>query len=1219
MYRSTLVSKKALPTSINLFAREGARIHIRGRPLPGEFEHELHGGTSAAPLRHRVFQQLPHKGVDRRIILRRIDFRLPDKVAREIQLEIPAIPQASYEWQVLAILWKKSLCGAGNMSQPEKIQQLLSEKPGLKAQQIASELGIEKSQVAAALYGFLSGEVVQDNAYRWWLKTRETRPPEGAVEPRTLLAQLCRYYLECLSCESGSGIDIPAAADGMDYVGLPNLPFAGQGSAPAEDERAIKRLVRKVRRERSQLALFIGYAIRVRWTRIRDNEETRLEPVLLYPIELDETRSEPLRPASGIPLFNLEALKRLPSVDSGNAIDEAIQLVEELGIANAEEDLPQWDEIVFRLRQCRPEWDWQEDLNPYALSQGPRLAELRAPGIYNRAVLFAGTRSPFTYGLEVELRKLAQLDEEAVRDTALGLWLRGENIAAPMWEDRPILEILPLNTEQRQAVVQGLNAPLTVVTGPPGTGKSQVVTSLLVNQSWHGGSVLFSSKNNHAVDVVESRVNDLGPSPLLLRLGKEEHHARIAQHLTAGLAESANPDDAAAYAWKMEAHEETRARFESVKARTAAVVSLRNLVDELERAAEPARAVFSRDRFAGFRSLDVEAIRRRLDALSAALEAVTQHGQTTVVRFLREPMKGRRFKRIEEAAGQLAADGEMLGARPPDGAPGEGNLEKWEEFRRTFLERLELAARVHAYLLSLDALRSAAPLESLACELTRIAGESAQNSVETLRSWLRLRPSRWTPDQRRLLSEYVSLLQMIAGGDRYDEGAGRKVFRRYYSVFPKAAKILPCWAVTSLSARGRLPFEPGLFDLVVIDEASQCDIASALPLLFRARRAVIIGDPLQLKHVSTVAPQQDRLVLAAHGLAEGRAAWAYSVNSLFDLARSLCRHEDIVNLRDHHRSHRDIIGFSNRHFYRGSLRVVTDHDALKRPQTGGTAVRWVDVRGRVVRPSGGGALNTVEAEAVIAGVRKLVVEGGYTGAIGVVTPFRAHANRIRTLAHQDQELSRRLAALQFVVDTVHGFQGDERDVIFFSPVVSSGIGESAMRFLKGHANLFNVAITRARSELVVVGDRQAALRSDVGYLAGFAEYTRDLAAPDDRQTAAGELGPEYPVVAHPELVSDWERIFYRAMYAAGLRPVPQYEEAPYTLDFALFRGERKLDIEVDGENYHRHWDGELCRRDQIRSRRLSDAGWDIARFWVYEIRDDLEGCIERVQRWAAAS
>jgi very-short-patch-repair endonuclease len=232
-----------------------------------------------------------------------------------------------------------------------------------------------------------------------------------------------------------------------------------------------------------------------------------------------------------------------------------------------------------------------------------------------------------------------------------------------------------------------------------------------------------------------------------------------------------------------------------------------------------------------------------------------------------------------------------------------------------------------------------------------------------------------------------------------------------------------------------------------------------------------------------------------------------------------------------------------------------------------------------------------------------------------VTPFRAHANRIRMLVHQDVELSQLLAPLGFVVDTVHGFQGDERDAIFFSPVVSAGAGENTLRFLKSHGNLFNVAITRARSDLIVVGDRQAALDSGVAYLAGFAEYVRDLTASERGAAADGELGADYPAVAHPELVSHWERIFYGAMHGAGLRPVPQYEEPPDTLDFALFDGERKLDIEVDGENYHRNWDGEVCRRDQIRSRRLSDRGWDVMRFWVYEIRDDLEGALRKVKQW----
>jgi very-short-patch-repair endonuclease len=262
-------------------------------------------------------------------------------------------------------------------------------------------------------------------------------------------------------------------------------------------------------------------------------------------------------------------------------------------------------------------------------------------------------------------------------------------------------------------------------------------------------------------------------------------------------------------------------------------------------------------------------------------------------------------------------------------------------------------------------------------------------------------------------------------------------------------------------------------------------------------------------------------------------------------------------------------------------------------------------------------MNLPEAQALVAEARKLIVEQGYDGSIGVVTPFRAQANRIRTLAQQDAELSSRLAAVQFVVDTVHGFQGDERDVILFSPVVSLGIGESTLRFLKNHGNLFNVAITRARSELVVVGDRQAALDSEVEYLASFAEYAHSLGSRESL-AAAAQLGPEYPAVAHPELVSDWERVFYKALYSAGLRPVPQYDESPYTLDFALFDGERKCDIEVDGENYHRNWDGELCRRDQIRSRRLSDAGWDIMRFWVYELREDMQGSVARVQSWMNA-
>jgi superfamily I DNA and/or RNA helicase len=228
----------------------------------------------------------------------------------------------------------------------------------------------------------------------------------------------------------------------------------------------------------------------------------------------------------------------------------------------------------------------------------------------------------------------------------------------------------------------------------------------------------------------------------------------------------------------------------------------------------------------------------------------------------------------------------------------------------------------------------------------------AENSEELWRCWLRIQPSK-LDQQARLLGDYSAIVRLMAAGGE-GQRPGREVYRRYYELFPKVSKYLPCWAVTSLSARGRIPLEPNFFDLVVIDEASQCDIASALPLLFRAKRAVIIGDPNQLKHISGISPRQDRALLEQHGLVAERAGWSYSTTSLFDLATTLARPADIIVLRDHHRSHADIIGFPNKHFYEGKLRVATKYQLLRPPPRGYPAVRWIDVCGEVRRPPEGG-------------------------------------------------------------------------------------------------------------------------------------------------------------------------------------------------------------------------------------------------------------------------
>src|SRR6185312_16155653 len=137
----------------------------------------------------------------------------------------------------------------------------------------------------------------------------------------------------------------------------------------------------------------------------------------------------------------------------------------------------------------------------------------------------------------------------------------------------------------------------------------------------------------------------------------------------------------------------------------------------------------------------------------------------------------------------------------------------------------------------------------------------------------------------------------------------------------------------------------------------------------------------------------------------------------------------------------------------------------------------------------------------------------------------------------------------------------------------------------------------------------------------FARYVADHARrrPQRPLRSNGE-SRDYPAVAHPERVSEWEKILYAALVDAGLRPIPQFDVDQYDLDLALIRPNgRRLDIEIDGERYHRDWDGELVRRDQLRNLRLIEMGWDVLRFWVYEVRDSLPACVSRVAAWAEAA
>jgi very-short-patch-repair endonuclease/polyhydroxyalkanoate synthesis regulator phasin len=1047
--------------------------------------------------------------------------------------------------------------------------------------------------------------------------TRASAPPSTPPLPQTALAKLCRYYLDCISQESE--LDISVFANGwfgLDYVELGSMPLVSGDKGVFE---TAKHLLDKTRRDRGRLVIYLGYPVRLRHVRGRNGwEGFRAEPVCLWTFqERPESPGDAPAVSDEMPVFNFAVLRCLART-TGNFLDEAIQLAEELGITAAGKDPPGLDELFDRLHTARSEWDWKEYPDVHSLSGNPALSEFTEEGIYNRAILVAGERPLHTQALEIELGKLAQLKETDYANTALGQWVAGQSGAFESRSEEPLVEVLPLNSGQRAAVRRGLDSSLTVVTGPAGTGKSQVAASLVMNAAWRSKKVLFAGRNEKAVDVVETRCNNLGLRPVLLRVGGKEYQANLAEYLDSLLAATATRKDKARFKESLAIHKRLRRQLQDLDGRLQHLIACRNRVDGLEQQVEPFRSLFGETCFRGLCGSDVRSHTPAVTRLKSACARVSPATRGFWGKILWPFVKSARLRKLWDAAEAVRDIIRLLGMDLPSDEVSEDSLDRWVSLVEEVDCRFAAGCLVARYFDELSVLEAVPAAETFAVSLRNLEEDAAGNSVALWDSWLRLQPRRLSRSQRKCLDRYVALLRIILAGSQQQTSISKRVFHEYYEILPEVTSSLTCWTVTSLSARGRVPFEPGLFDLVVIDEASQCDIASALPLLYRAKAAVIIGDPKQLRHISGVTERQDRQLMSKHALAGEWESWAYSANSLFDLARSLCGHDDVVNLRDNHRSHAEIIGFSNGEFYEGRLRVATSYGRLRSPS--GPAVRWVDVKGRVTRPANGGAINEDEARAVVEELKRLMLEEHYQGSVGVVSPFPAQANRIRDLAAQEKPLEQALTSGALLVDTVHRFQGDERDLMIFSPVASDGMTESVLSFLRRNGNLFNVAITRARSALVAVGDRDAAQHCGVGYLARFARYSASSRRGDvSKSPEAADLGPAYPPIARPEFVSPWEHVLYKALYFAGLRPVPQYSVEQYLLDFAIIIGDRKLNVEVDGEYYHRNWDSESCRRDQLRSQRLIELGWDVMRFWVYQVRDDLPACVARVKTWAERS
>jgi very-short-patch-repair endonuclease len=423
--------------------------------------------------------------------------------------------------------------------------------------------------------------------------------------------------------------------------------------------------------------------------------------------------------------------------------------------------------------------------------------------------------------------------------------------------------------------------------------------------------------------------------------------------------------------------------------------------------------------------------------------------------------------------------------------------------------------------------------------------------------------------------------------------------------WPAILEAIPAW-IMSLEDVARLtPMEAQLFDVVIIDEASQCTIPQGLPALLRGSSAVVFGDKKQLNpHALNFYPPAANLKARQdYDIDRIDQARLFDVkeNSLLDLCKA--RAQVSYTLNEHFRCQPEIIDYCRQTFYSADpndegFRVMTENrkSPLDFP-TVSTCHVEIDPEAEQ-----GVSHNAPEAEALYTDLKKLVKRLGESTAtssmdIGILSPSRKQVSYLQSLLYEylapGEVQQHRIA-----IATFDEFQGNERDIIYYSLHARPGQGAgTTVRGMKDE--IINVGLSRAAYHVKVFHSLSPAA---YGKLAPWVSYCTDPSA-------------GVPQVHADHFDSEFERQVCLALRSSGLDVYTQIPSCGYRIDLVAEDDEgSKMAVECDGMYWHAASPGSerLKDRDIYRQNVLERAGWKFVRISDLQWEVDPQECIDRV-------
>ena len=664
-------------------------------------------------------------------------------------------------------------------------------------------------------------------------------------------------------------------------------------------------------------------------------------------------------------------------------------------------------------------------------------------------------------GEGVENPVLAKLLTSSIEQSGINL-VRDDALRRSIHEGLIPLIPLSLSEPQKQAIADAWASEISYVQGPPGTGKSHTITAMLLSAVLLGKKVLLVSNKKAALDVVREKVEKLlGPGSLSLAVGDPEGRKQQKARIEDLVARADNVNAPGDYQELKRRVEALRLQIEHKLAEIYAQEDAIEMYLGGATQAEEALGAFCRAR-------DYYVDNYRL----ADLQSVGLQGRTPVdAAFVQSVERIARTVEEARASGQGLSRTSALRVRALLGFTANELGGSW---LRIADRPVDMLRRIDAYV---KALRTAHDLARMEGRLDRQIGE-IRKLIETKRREHESLSGQLTKAQLEMIrlakaSENLTDLQRFKQVFFFRKPSRLKAIFASTKV-ANALTALPLWAAEIKDLSAVFPFELGLFDLVVVDEASQVNIAELIPAFYRGTRFCVVGDDRQLglgaAGLFALNRNFERLAWERHcsGVAYETAktrSILVTEHSILDLILRSPYSAQLpqVMLDEHFRSRPTLAAFTSEEFYSdgGGLKVMTET-----AKNLGKGAFHVFITGGARR--GNQAIVEAEVDKVLEVLASMengsayqpggVLEGqapaGKMLSVGVVSFTRDQVLEIR------DKTQGRFKSLELIVGTPEELQGNERDVI----LLTFGLG-AGTRYAKAHyenANRFNVATSRAR-------------------------------------------------------------------------------------------------------------------------------------------------------------